>query len=1171
MPQLELTNFDYRALRSAEGLEALDGRFQQTLAAADPALAQRLRDYRADRWRDDADHREFLIRLALAVQAFLIPMFEVSEPVAAHRSAARRQQVLMRFRREFVAKRGRNYRKPIADGFESLDAELWAAVYAHGGDQADRPGALATFALAALDAGQAAVVAQVSRWCRLALTTPAGQATVRDWPMFKLPNRINHARLIELREVGGGDERLESREGVWRSRDGFALTDPRMTADQVAAEVDYCLYCHDRDGDFCSRGFPEKKDEPELGLKKNPLGEVLTGCPLGEKISEMHRLKRDGEALAALAMIMLDNPMAPATGHRICNDCMKACVYQKQDPVDIPQIETRVLTDVLAMPWGVEIYDLLTRWNPLRRTQFLMQPYNGRKVLIAGMGPAGFTMAHHLTLAGCAVVGIDGLKIEPLPQALIDGPVRDYRQLEESLDERILAGFGGVSEYGITVRWDKNFLKLIYLSLLRRPTFQVFGGIRLGGTVRLQDAWNLGFDHTCLAIGAGEPKMIPVDNSLARGMRQANDFLMALQLTGAAKRASTANLQVRMPAVIIGGGLTAVDAATEVQAYYVRQVETVLHRYERLRAERGEAAVSGNLDAESRAVLAEFLAHGRAVRVERERAAAAGEAPDWVALLRQWGGVTIAYRRSLNESPAYLRNHEEILKAMEEGIYYAEALDPHRALLDDHGHVRAMAFRRRNRSPDGRWLETYTKVELPARTVLIAAGASPNTIYEHEYPGTFRLDGDHFRPHVFHGDQLQPVQVAEHVKAAEFGPLTSYSDRQHTVSFLGDTHPVFHGSVVKAIASGARAYPHVLGSMDSAGPADPDAVAYRAFRAQMEHMLTARVVSVDASHPAVVELWVRAPMAAANVKPGQFFRLQTYETGAPVVDGTRIQVPVATVSGAGVVGDKIRLMLLRWGGNCDIVARLKPGARLVLMGPTGAPTPIGRDKTVLIIAGAWGAAVTLDIGPALRARGNRVVALAAYPAAAALFAQQELESAADSILWCTAGGEPITARRDGDAAVADGDVLRILRDYAAGAIRANDPDLTVPLRDVDQIMVMGSTELLRGMQAAMRGDLGDAFKPGVEVIGMVGSPMQCMMKGVCAQCLQWQIDPDTGQRTRVVFSCAQQEQPLSWIDVDNLAARQGQNRLLEHLNGLWLNRVLRKAPAADCAAQPAGG
>ena len=44
---------------------------------------------------------------------------------------------------------------------------------------------------------------------------------------------------------------------------------------------------------------------------------------------------------------------------------MKACIYQKQEPVNIPQIETGVLTDVLKLPWGVEIYGLLTRWNPL--------------------------------------------------------------------------------------------------------------------------------------------------------------------------------------------------------------------------------------------------------------------------------------------------------------------------------------------------------------------------------------------------------------------------------------------------------------------------------------------------------------------------------------------------------------------------------------------------------------------------------------------------------------------------------------------------------------------------------------------------------------------------------------------------------------------------------------
>ena len=64
-------------------------------------------------------------------------------------------------------------------------------------------------------------------------------------------------------------------------------------------------------------------------------------------------------------MIAVDNPLAAATGHRICNDCMKSCIYQKQEPVNIPQAETRTLKDVLELPWGFEIYSLLTRWNPL--------------------------------------------------------------------------------------------------------------------------------------------------------------------------------------------------------------------------------------------------------------------------------------------------------------------------------------------------------------------------------------------------------------------------------------------------------------------------------------------------------------------------------------------------------------------------------------------------------------------------------------------------------------------------------------------------------------------------------------------------------------------------------------------------------------------------------------
>ena len=94
----------------------------------------------------------------------------------------------------------------------------------------------------------------------------------------------------------------------------------------------------------------------------------------------MHQLRREGDSIGALALVCIDNPMCPGTGHRICNDCMKGCIFQKQDPVNIPQIETGVLTDVLALPWGVEIYGLLTRWNPLqRRCARTRCPYNGKK------------------------------------------------------------------------------------------------------------------------------------------------------------------------------------------------------------------------------------------------------------------------------------------------------------------------------------------------------------------------------------------------------------------------------------------------------------------------------------------------------------------------------------------------------------------------------------------------------------------------------------------------------------------------------------------------------------------------------------------------------------------------------------------------------------------------
>src|SRR6185436_12089545 len=107
-----------------------------------------------------------------------------------------------------------------------------------------------------------------------------------------------------------------------------------------------------------------------------------------EKISEFHTLKATGHAISALAVITIDNPMAAATGHRICNDCMKSCIYQKQEPVNIPQAETRTLKDVLELPWGFEIYSLFTRWNPLNLRHPYPKESSGKRVLVVGLGPA---------------------------------------------------------------------------------------------------------------------------------------------------------------------------------------------------------------------------------------------------------------------------------------------------------------------------------------------------------------------------------------------------------------------------------------------------------------------------------------------------------------------------------------------------------------------------------------------------------------------------------------------------------------------------------------------------------------------------------------------------------------------------------------------------------------
>jgi hypothetical protein len=102
------------------------------------------------------------------------------------------------------------------------------------------------------------------------------------------------------------------------------------------------------------------------------------------------------------------------------------------------------------------------------------------------------------------------------------------------------------------------------------------------------------------------------------------------------------------------------------------------------------------------------------------------------------------------------------------------------------------------------------------------------------------------------------------------------------------------------------------------------------------------------------------------------------------------------------------------------------------------------------------------------------------------------------------------------------------------------------------------------MMAAVKADrrpdgvLGPFFRPDHIAIGSINSPMQCMMKEVCAQCLQVHVDPVTCKTTGTVFSCFNQDQRLDEVDFQNLNERLRANTVQEKLTNLWLDYLFDK-------------
>jgi hypothetical protein len=256
----------------------------------------------------------------------------------------------------------------------------------------------------------------------------------------------------------------------------------------------------------------------------------------------------------------------------------------------------------------------------------------------------------------------------------------------------------------------------------------------------------------------------------------------------------------------------------------------------------------------------------------------------------------------------------------------------------------------------------------------------------------------------------------------------------------------------------------------------------------------------------------------------------------------------------------VSTIVLEMGGSSDLCATLKPGEPVILMGPTGTATETPPNETAVLVGGGLGNAVLFSIGAALRAAGSRVLYFAGYKKLMDRYKIGEIEAAADEVVWCSDEGPGFRPTRPGDKTFV-GNIVDAMAAHASGSLGP----ISIDMRDADRVIAIGSDGMMAAVTRARHGILAPYLKKSHVGIASINSPMQCMMKEICAQCLQPHVDPATG-KTTYVFSCFNQDQPMDVVDFKGLRMRLAQNSLQEKLTAQWNDRALRiegARPGAD--------
>lgn len=1001
-------------------LQKLDKEFLEFLKENNAEIYEVLIQLRGSPKLSKDTYSEFIIGAASYLEDFIAIKFGIERENDTLRFASNSQNIVFEARRKFVERYAIRHYNPDNISLDILeDVSQLLTSYIGKITQEN----IATNCLKWLKDKDKyrCEIDVVAQYCSMMVKSNSSLA------LFDIPRKIyieNHIRQYRISQLAA------------RVKVGFDFRDSESSISLSQAHANYCLYCHKQNKDSCSTGL-KLKDQPEL--KED-------GCPLDQKISEMNLLRSQGYNIAALAIIAIDNPLVALTGHRICNDCSKACIFQKQTPVNIPLVETNILESVLSLPYGVEIYYLLTQWNPLKLESYLPSANTNRSIVVAGLGPAGIAASYYFCRQGHRVFAIDGLKILDCPVD-VNEPIKSWFNINGKLSYRISQGFGGVAEYGITNRWNKNFLLLVRIILERNSNFDYQGSVRLGSNINVHDVFEYGFDHIALCLGAGKPKYLNDSGYFLKGVKSSADFLMQLQQTAAYHEQSISSLQIRLPAYVYGGGLTAIDSAVELLNYYPSMVQNFAKKY--------DIKVRKSLSDEELAIADEYLQHAKIF-------AQCNSDKELIEAIKLLGGVSVVYRRTLQESPAYARNHEEIEHAIAAGVEFIENRSISKVISNKFGSIES--------------IELSSGEVQAAGTLLLGLGTKQSDFTD--IAESFDSDHDFFK------------------------------SSNQKISYFGDCNPAYHGSVVRAIASVKDGYKLVTRALLMQ---NEQGLKYEALKRDLSSI----VIENNRLSDKYRKLTISAPLAVNNYRVGQFFRLQNMSDEINSIMEPLSLSPYQINRATG----KISFLVKNVGKSSSIASAIKLGEKVALMGPAGTPIDDSyftkQQSDVMILSQDIGAAIAMPFIKMLLDKGCKIYLII------------DIENDLRDILEMDYLAN----------SMANLEVFEVSHNQSIGSF-LEMMKLRKMLANIKQIFSYGSSVFEQQMQEYIT----KYFQPDTQAISMLNIPMQCLMKGICGQCIQ-KVNDDRGY----IFACDRNMQDTKDIDFDVVRQRHKANSLLEKL------------------------